>query len=44
MIEGQTTETINIDTIDDSGNVAERDEFFFVALTSVRPVTTRLSG
>ena len=43
MINGQSSVTINVDTLEDNTGAAERDEYFYVALTSVQAVSTQLS-
>ena len=44
MINGQSSVTINIDTLEDNAGTAERDEYFYVALTSVQVISNKLSG
>ena len=44
MIDGQATRTIEIDTIEDSAGQAEKDELFYVVLTSLQVVAGKLSG
>ena len=44
MINGQSSATIYVDTLEDSTGEAERDEYFYVVLTSVQVTSSQLSG
>ena len=43
MINGQSSATIYVDTLEDNTKEAERDEYFYVALTSVQAISNQLS-
>lgn len=44
MVNGQSSATINVDTLEDNAGLPEMDEYFYVILTDVQVIQNQLSG